>query len=841
MVDFKKRLAIKDLPKITDPVQLYDTLDRASDKGPLRPVQLAVLTEWHENRRTERDVVLKLHTGQGKTLVGLLLLQAKINEGAGPAVYLCPNNFLINQTCAQAEQFGVSYCEPEEDGSLPFEFLEGKKILITSIQKLFNGRTKFGLGPQSIPVSTVLMDDAHACIDVIREQLSIRIAHDEGVYSELRDLFNSSLQDQGMGTFAEIANGDSDALLLVPYWDWRDRQLEVVNILAKHTDSNSIKFPWPLLRDMLAECQCVISGSSLEISPYMPPLPLFGSYYSATHRVFMSATVTDDSFLIRGLGLSPSTIKNPLLFKEERWSGEKMILIPSLIDPSLDRSTIVARFAKPVDKRRLGCVALVPGFGWTKDWGKYGATRATKHTLESEIEKLKTGDCERTLVVANRYDGIDLPDNACRVLIMDSKPHGQSLLDRYIEGCRSTSEVTAMRAARTVEQGLGRSVRGEKDYCAIILTGPELVKTIRAKTSRRYLSNQTRTQIDIGLEIAEMAEEDTEEGKNAIAVLGGLINQCLRRDVGWKEFYAERMDKVTASEPSRAILDLFDKEFEAEKQYQGGDIDGAIRTLQSLIDGQITDESDKGWYLQEMARYRYPHSKSESNKLQIAAHRKNRFLLKPDVGMQVSKIATVSQRRIENIISWVKQFDTYEELSIAVEDILSSLTFGTLADRFEAAVDDLAKALGFVGERPDKEWKEGPDNLWALRDNEYLLIECKSQVQLTRSEINKSETAQMNSSCAWFDRHYDGSQSTRVMIIPTKRLASAAALTHDVKVVEQKGLTKLRENVRKFFAEFKDVDFRDLSEKKIQDFINAHSLSIDSIKSNYTTSIKSWK
>jgi len=52
------------------------------------------------------------------------------------------------------------------------------------------------------------------------------------------------------------------------------------------------------------------------------------------------------------------------------------------------------------------------------------------------------------------------------------------------------------------------------------------------------------------------------------------------------------------------------------------------------------------------------------------------------------------------------------------------------------------------------------------------------------------------------------------MIIPTTRLANAAALTHDVKVMQQKSLTKLQENVRKFFAEFKDLDFRDLSEKK---------------------------
>jgi hypothetical protein len=301
------------------------------------------------------------------------------------------------------------------------------------------------------------------------------------------------------------------------------------------------------------------------------------------------------------------------------------------------------------------------------------------------------------------------------------------------------------------------------------------------------------------------------------------------------------MDKVVASEPSKDILDLFQKELDAETSYQDGHIDRAVKILQSLIDERITDESDKGWYLQEMARYRYPQSKAESNKLQIAAHRKNRFLLKPLVGMEVSKIAAISQKRIENIIGWVKQFDNHEELSIAIEEILGSMTFGTLADRFEAAVDDLAQALGFVGQRPDKEWKQGPDNLWALRDNEFLLIECKSQVALTRSEINKGETEQMNSSCAWFGRHYPGSQATNVLIIPTNRLANAAGLTHEVTVLQKTGLTRLVENVRKFFAEFRTLDREDLSEKRVQELVNTHDLSVDAIKTNYTSSIKSWK
>ena len=54
MVDFRKRIGNKTAAKVIDPVKLYESLDRASDKGPLRPVQETVLSEWHATRRGEQ-------------------------------------------------------------------------------------------------------------------------------------------------------------------------------------------------------------------------------------------------------------------------------------------------------------------------------------------------------------------------------------------------------------------------------------------------------------------------------------------------------------------------------------------------------------------------------------------------------------------------------------------------------------------------------------------------------------------------------------------------------------------------------------------------------------------
>lgn len=118
---------------------------------------------------------------------------------------------------------------------------------------------------------------------------------------------------------------------------------------------------------------------------------------------------------------------------------------------------------------------------------------------------------------------------SCRVLIFDSRPYFESLYDRYLEECRANSDFISINLAQTIEQGLGRAVRGEKDYSAIVITGTKLVRAIRNKKSRGYFSLQTRTQIEIGLEIAEFAKEEIKEGANPKKAFIKLLGQSLAR------------------------------------------------------------------------------------------------------------------------------------------------------------------------------------------------------------------------------------------------------------------------------------------------------------------------
>jgi hypothetical protein len=550
----------------------------------------------------------------------------------------------------------------------------------------------------------------------------------------------------------------------------------------------------------------------------------------------MSATISNDAFLIKGLNIDPNAIMNPLTYAGEKWYGEKMVLIPSLMDGELSRDVIVDHFGKPNPRRKGGYIALTPSFKTQADWTKVGAEGVDRNSIGDGIQKLYEGFYSKTLALANKYDGIDLPDNACRVLVIDGKPFSEGLMDRYQDSCRSGSESTLLKEARSIEQGMGRGVRGQRDYCVVILTGPSLIRAMRTGQSRSNFSDMTHKQIEIGMSVAELTKDEVNEGVAApLVALDKLVKQCLDRDEGWKDFYSQQMDTIAVKVTSPALLEIFSAEMEAERSYQQGYPQAAVNRLQALIDKHIapTNKEDRGWYTQEMARFLYTTNSSEANKLQIAAHKVNLMLMRPKTGMVIEKLI-VNQQRVQNIKEWMSQFESNEALVLAVEEICSNLSFGKRADEFEAALDTMGTALGFACQRPDKQWREGPDNLWALRDGHFLLFECKSEVELSRDHIYKTETGQMNNSCAWFKKNSQGALAKRIMIIPAKKLGDGAGFNESVEIMRRAKLKDLIRKFKKFFQELKQLDLKGISDARIQEAIKQNNVGVDNLINDYS-------
>ena len=68
-----------------------------------------------------------------------------------------------------------------------------------------------------------------------------------------------------------------------------------------------------LLADCFALCNCTVTAQSIEISPKGIPISKIKSFDNATRRIYMSATLADDSIFVSALGLKNKSMPSYLL------------------------------------------------------------------------------------------------------------------------------------------------------------------------------------------------------------------------------------------------------------------------------------------------------------------------------------------------------------------------------------------------------------------------------------------------------------------------------------------------------------------------------------------------
>lgn len=824
-------------PVLTDPLEIYKNLDLTASVSELRPAQEEVLTKWYKDLYEQKDVILKLHTGEGKTLVGLLMLLSRLNKGLGPCVYVSPNKQLAEQASADAKKFGIPHLLVSE-GELPSEFLESKKLMITHVHKVFNGLTHFGLDNRAIKVGTFVLDDSHACIDAIRTSFTIQIKRVEPLFNILLKMFETVLRWQGEGSFFAIeSNPYASDLLTVPYWSWIENCDEVLRQLMEYEDEGYIKFAFPLLKDKLRYCTMYVTGRCIEIVPYYPLIERYTSFTQAKQRILMSATTQEDSFFVRGLGLSAEAVQNPLTSQLRHWSGEKMIIFPSVIDECLNLEIIRQCVGNGLFGKSK-CTVLVPSYRAADDYNKRGCITPSKEDdIKSALSSLRAGTQIAPTVFTNRYDGIDLADDMCRVLILDSLPAFSSLAELYEQQCRTTSDMINIKIAQKIEQGLGRSVRGERDYTTIIITGANLVKFMKSPETRKYFSDQTNMQIKIGEDIAKESSSEKDETK-PLKPIHDLMKLCLKRDEGWKMYYKSTMDSMPITKAEHPLLDRLVKERAADLAFMKKDWAEVIRIYREIANSLSNDTLEQGWYLQELAKYMCHSSTTEALKTQKSAYSHNQYLLTVET-VNYKKVDMLDDISLKNIKAYIGKYSDYASLKLSVDEVLSNLSMGGGSKKFEGALQQVGQLLGFRSQRPDNEFKKGPDNLWAMPNNEYMVFECKNEVEFNRDSISKSEAGQMEMHCGWFEEEYGAdTKVSYIWIHPTNKLSSEANLTHSIKVMTPVKLDLFKKHLLAYVMEFSKYNLSSVTEESINEFLLNNKLTPKDLKTLYNEPIK---
>jgi hypothetical protein len=826
-IDFDELGAGEAADTVLEPREIFSALPAKDARYQYpRDVQSEVWTGWFP-RRNEPEVVLKMNTGGGKTVVGLLVLKSCLNEGKGPAVYVCPDPLLVDQVIQEANALGLEVTDDEDD----FRFRRGQAILVINIYKLINGKSRFGVGSEGtkIRIGSVVIDDVHACLSTTLNQFTLTIAAPADAYTKLLALFKEELHRQSEPTALDIEQGYTSAMMQVPFWAWQGSLNKVTAILNEAKDTDEVKFIWPLIKEHLTLCTCVFAGGKVEISPRCVPIGVIPSFVGASRRIFMTATLADDSILVTHFNANPEAVRKPISPTTASDVGDRMILVPQELNGTAEDDEVKA-LAKKVSAAH-NVVVIVPSHKRAGYWADVAVMTlsSSANNLADGIAKLRAGHVG-LVVLVNRYDGIDLPHAACRVLIVDGLPDVRRKIECIDQSLMDGSEQLKSQSIQRIEQGMGRGIRSSEDYCVVILMGRSLISMLYADNSLRLFTAATRAQLELSQKLANQLR-----GK-PVTELEGVMNSCLTRDRKWVAASKGVLVKLrpTAEGSVRPLAEKMRKAFDA---VEIRDYPQAERLIQEAINA-TTDRREKGWLKYLLAEYTNYTNPVEAQKLVKSALGENRALLKPIDGIAYTCLMTPDMNQAKQCSEYhVDKYGDGNKIVIAMNGILEELDFITdNSSRFEEALKQLGFFIGFRGQRPESEVGKGPDNVWEVGSLKYFVIEAKNGA--TTNTISKDYCNQLGGSMNWFASQYDSTCSaTPIMIHPSHVFEHASSPHANTRIIDSTTLPLLREACRKFAQSVANKDaYR--TPASVADLLKAHGLTAELFVARFTVKFR---
>jgi hypothetical protein len=461
----------------------------------------------------------------------------------------------------------------------------------------------------------------------------------------------------------------------------------------------------------------------------------------AKHRLFMSGSIGEGEMLVRELGCSVQAVQDKISPKSDRGLGERMILVTSLVDPTLEEGEIAELCAEL--SKSTNVVVLCHSTAHSTLWERAGARVFLGEGVPDAVRELRGSTKGQFFVFVQRYDGVDLPDDACRVLVIDGTPFGESLADRMDAARSGSASGTRNKLAVRLEQGLGRAVRSHADYAVVLLVRRDLAAFVAKADVRKVLSEDTNRQLALAQQLADEVKKDNDD---SIVAVRKVIKQSLSRDEGWKQFYKSKMQngrKPLRSSDAPSGLTLVEAERSAWSEAISNDFAKAKEILQRAIDKVKVDDSMRGVLLSRLAAYEFEIDPSNAFEIQRKAVQLNPDLNPPPIGL--GRIKGRYRKQANVICDWLGGFEHGNGAVVEIEQLRTRLNFGGSADDVEEAGKDLGRLIGAESSRPEKQTGRGPDCLWRFDDRAWV-IECKSE---NEQKLHKKDASQMLLSIQW--------------------------------------------------------------------------------------------
>lgn len=746
-----------------DPIELFQKL-KVSDSSinDLWLVQGDALREWHK-LRSKDDLGIVLNTGAGKTLVGLLIAQSIVNETRGKVLYACSSIQLIEQTAEKAKGYGLhvtTYFNKEFSNDA---FTRGEAPCITTYQALFNGHSKFFREE----IAAVIFDDAHAAEHLLRDHFSLRIPREQfpGVYSSVVSLFKPYHQLVGKASsYEELSDSGSRRVFLIPPFEIQKQMEELRRLLhtAKLSEHQETTFAWEHLKDHVDLCCILVSGTEITITPPFVPVLTLPYFRKGVRRIYLSATLVAPDAFARTFGHAPNSIIAPTTTAGE---CERLIVISSRLKSEPDDVEATKQIIK--DHKTL---IIVPTYSRANKWSDT-AVLPQKDKVSEAVKTFKADTGKPKLLLAARYDGVDLPGDTCRVMVIDDIPMGVGPLERFMWEKLNLSNTLRTAIASRIIQSFGRISRGMSDHGVVCITGDKLVDWLMTPRNAAVLPLFLQKQLQLGFVFSEQAA--------AVDDLRSATHQCLSRDEGWITAYNEFManaDPEKCDDDTALLHKIAESEADFITQLWNRNYHAAAKCFRDTLEDAFNLSSSTGaWHAlwlgkvleqvgdPESARELY--SRAHSNQLHIPAYPgESDSNAGVEIPEQISEVDRQFKINNDGMISLPKN----------IHKDLAFLNGSGSFKQTEEALRALGQYLGLISTRPDKEFGTGPDVLWRIPGSLALCIELKTDKELD-SFYQKKELGQLSDHIQWVRNNTDAETIIPIFVGP---IVSATATSN---------------------------------------------------------------
>lgn len=584
-----------------DPEALYRQLAK-TNAGPahLWGHQQELLRGWYERFRGQGNVALELPTGAGKTLVGGLIAEWLRREEQRPVAYLCPTRQLAQQAHEKLESYGISAVNlTGKSSDWPpagrAKFTTAQSVAVSTYSHVFN------TDPKIRHTGTLIFDDAHAGAGYVSSAWTVSILRSEPLYFSVLTALSTGLDSATVEALRDdVSNLRNDGSVhLVSARAVSAAQAQLRSVIA--ADGNRDRgYRMSMIGGNVGLCMVYASHAKIELRPLICPTATHDAFSSPQRRIFMSATLGEGGELERSFGV-PEIARMPIPRGwDKEGTGRRFFVFPEVTNELNDDPDLVASWLKQTIELHGRTALLTPSAAESsevlKESRPEGFVRLDGHMVENDMT-IFTNNTKTILDLANRYDGVDLPDDACRLVVLSGLPKQSDLQERFLYNSLGAHNVLQERIRARLVQGMGRATRNPHDFSTVVVLGGELTNFMFRPEVLQAFREEIQAEIEFGRD-ESLGREITDVTENMAA----FLEQGEDWAVVDAQIASDRQSKKRTNPHGTAELaSAASYEVKAMDALWAGDFEGALRQARAVLDelarNPKTERYAALWYL----------------------------------------------------------------------------------------------------------------------------------------------------------------------------------------------------------------------------------------------------